>query len=231
MQSDSSGNLSFGTVGYTPLGGVIATFPSLPGAYTTAATTVADANGFVLCVGQTISDVTSPMNGAVIPNLNNANFLQGNTTDSTTGGQNTIPAHTHTFTSTTSVAADNHEHAFEHSHQWLYFKNSSTQHFSMPSVSSGVYSTGSFTDATSPATAIFGPLAAGTGASNTVNPTVGANEDWYTTGPTRDGVTLLSKTPSGPDITTTVSGTTNSTGTGTLCLPPFISTVYIMRIK
>lgn len=101
LVSDGSGNLTW-TRGLIPLGSVIATFPSLTGAYTTANTTAADANGYVLCVGQTISDATSPMNTAVIPNINNSVFLQGSTVDSGTGGTNSttltttqLPAHTH----------------------------------------------------------------------------------------------------------------------------------------
>lgn len=72
-----------------PLGAVIATFPNLTGAYDCLATTVADAEGFVVCGGQTIADATSPMNGATIPNINNDVFLMGNATSGTAGGANT----------------------------------------------------------------------------------------------------------------------------------------------
>ena len=101
LQSDGSGNLTW-TRGLIPLGTVIATFPNLTGAYSTANTTAADANGYVLCAGQTISDASSPMNTAVIPNINNSVFLQGSATAGGTGGANSttltttqLPAHTH----------------------------------------------------------------------------------------------------------------------------------------
>ncbi len=102
LQSDTSGNLSFASVGMLPIGSIIATFPNLTGAYSTVATTVADIYGFVLCGGQTIADGTSPMNGAIVPNINNSVFLMGSSTAGTTGGSNTttltttqLPAHTH----------------------------------------------------------------------------------------------------------------------------------------
>jgi len=139
LQSDGSGNLTW-TRGLIPLGSVIATFPNLSGAYTTAATTTADANGYVLCAGQTIADSTSPMNGAIVPNINNSVFLMGSTTAGSTGGNNTntqVAAHTHgagtfvtsvgvtggtaSLTGTTSFAATSHTHNFAHSHQWAYY--------------------------------------------------------------------------------------------------------------
>lgn len=113
--------------GIIPLGAVIATFPSLTGAYACSATTAADANGFVQCAGQTIVDATSPLNGQVIPNINNNVFLMGNATSGTAGGANTktlttteLPAHTHTInhghantfglTGTTTFSASGHNH-------------------------------------------------------------------------------------------------------------------------
>ena len=113
--------------GIVPLGAVIATFPSLTGAYACSATTAADANGFVQCAGQTIVDATSPLNGQVIPNINNNAFLMGNSTSGSAGGANTktlttseLPAHTHTInhghantfglTGTTTFASDGHNH-------------------------------------------------------------------------------------------------------------------------
>lgn len=82
--------------GSLPVGSVVATFPNLTGAYACAATTAADANGFVLCGGQTIVDPLSPMNGQVVPNINNSVFLMGASTAGATGGSNSINfAHNH----------------------------------------------------------------------------------------------------------------------------------------
>lgn len=140
--SDGSGNLSW-TLGILPLGSVLATFPNLTGAYSTVATTVADARGFVKCNGQTIVDATSPMNGAVIPNINNMVFLAGNTTSGTSGGSATatlsaanLGAHTHgpgsyitsvgvtggtsTLGGTTNFASTTHTHNFSHVHEWAF---------------------------------------------------------------------------------------------------------------
>jgi hypothetical protein len=75
-------HLTGGGRGVLPLGAVIATFPHLSGAYITAATTTPDANGFVLCQGQTLA--SGPMIGAVVPNINNNAFLRGNSTSSNT---------------------------------------------------------------------------------------------------------------------------------------------------
>ncbi len=111
------------------------------GAYVTTATTVADSQGYVLCVGQVISDASSPMNGRTIPNINNDVFLMGSTASDAPGGSNStmltntqLPSHTHgagsyatslgvtggtaSLTGTTTFPAFNHTHAFGHSHAW-----------------------------------------------------------------------------------------------------------------
>jgi hypothetical protein len=101
-------------VGMLPLGAVIAIFPHMTGAYNCTATTAADANGFVQCNGQTIADATSPMNGQVVPNINDSAFLMGTTgtTSSTTASANTKDlSHTHSVTSNVAVADHgNHTH-------------------------------------------------------------------------------------------------------------------------
>jgi len=113
--------------GILPLGAVIATMPHLVGAYSCSATTVADANGFVQCAGQTISDATSPMNGTVIPNINDDAFLRGNATSGSAAGSNAnitlstanVPSHTHTIDhghSASSADAGNHAHTIGHGH-------------------------------------------------------------------------------------------------------------------
>lgn len=102
LQISTGGQVSFvnNTLGAVPLGAVISTFPNLAGAYVTTATTVADASGFVLCNGQVLADVSSPMNGVTIPNLNNASFLMGDIpANSGVGGGNNsaLLVHAHTI--------------------------------------------------------------------------------------------------------------------------------------
>jgi hypothetical protein len=92
-------------LGIVPVGAVLATMPHLAGAYACSATTVADTKGFVLCAGQVINDLTSPLNGRTIPNINNDVFLAGNSTSGTSGGANTKDiSHTHSVTSNVTVA-------------------------------------------------------------------------------------------------------------------------------
>lgn len=113
--------------GILPLGAVIATMPHLTGAYACTATTAADSNGFVQCNGQTISDATSPMNGAVIPNINDDAFIRGNATSGSTGGSNAnitlsaanLPAHAHDMShghTVTVNAVGTHTHTMNHGH-------------------------------------------------------------------------------------------------------------------
>lgn len=184
--SDGSGNLSW-TRGLLPLGAVIGTFPNLAGAYVTSATTTADANGYVQCNGQTLADVTSPMNGAVIPNINNTVFLAGNTTSGTAGGAaevvlstaNLLP-HNHdggslttsvgvtggtaSLTGTTTFGAFNHAHNISHYHKWGHQEASNSRIYTLNSGSSATtgITSGSFawlTYATSGvATGVIAPL-------------------------------------------------------------------------
>lgn len=95
-------------VGFVPIGAVVATIPALTGAYSCTATTTADSFGYVRCNGQVIADITSPLNGRTIPNINNDVFLKGNITSNATGGSNT---HQHT--------TPNHSHSTpSHYHIW-----------------------------------------------------------------------------------------------------------------
>lgn len=228
--SDASGNLSW-TLGLMPIGSVIATFPNLSGAYTTSATTTADAYGFVKCNGQTISDATSPMDGAVVPNINNSVFLAGSTTAGTTGGSATasgVGAHTHTFTSSTSVATSSHTHLFYHTHQWSYRSLSNLILYSLDSSDPTKNSIG---------TADYTALASGvqTTSGGLVNPLYipTSNQSLYTAGvatgaPSGSGSTAATDVPS---AATTVSGTTASSGSSFSILPPYITAVYLMRVK
>ena len=97
--------------GIIPVGGVIALMANLTGITDVTATTAADANGFVVCGGQTISDGTSPMDGVTIPNINNSVFLMGHSTAGTTGGNNTLNlSHSHTVNSHTHTIST-HSHS------------------------------------------------------------------------------------------------------------------------
>jgi hypothetical protein len=52
-------------------------------------------SGWVECNGQTLSDVDSPLNGQVIPNLNDGDFLYGASASGATKTENYLPGHTH----------------------------------------------------------------------------------------------------------------------------------------
>lgn len=234
--SDASGNLSW-TLGLLPIGSVLATFPNLAGAYTTSATTTADAYGFVKCNGQTMSDATSPMNGAVIPNINNSIFLLGSTTAGSTGGAATISgvgAHTHTFTSSTLVPSAAHTHLFPHTHQWCFYDATVNNgmfavNASNPTSTTGAITSSDFKFAGIPVTgngdAVSGMLRA-------LEKGSVSNTNFFTTGvvgaPSGSGASALTNTPS---ATNAVAGTTDSTGTSFSILPPYISAVFLMRVK
>ncbi len=228
--SDGSGNLSW-TLGVMPLGSVIATFPNLSGAYTTSATTAADAYGFVKCNGQTISDVTSPMNGVVVPNINNTVFLAGNTTAGTSGGSATssgLIAHTHTFTSSTIAASSTHSHFFPHNHQWGY------NNFSPPELRVIINSSNSSPQWTTGASLLFSHGFEGSGFSSVPTYNLSGDASTFTSGALNPpGGTLGTAATNGPNDNTNISGTTDSTGSGSSfsILPTYITAVYLMRVK
>ena len=229
--------------GILPLGSVIATFPALSGAYACAATTTADSNGFVLCQGQTISDATSPMNGVVVPNINNDVFLKGSTTSNVSGGSNTVtltsnelPAHTHTVS--------NHTHTIDHGHSNSFALGGTTS-FATTGHTHGVGSlyahielfgstlylvdgfSGSWTSneqATS--------LARG---SSSVTRNFGTPIGGSLDGPSATGTVSLSGSVTSHSGSSGAAGaqTTSSTGSGSAfsIQPKFITAVYVMRVK
>lgn len=79
-----------------PIGAIIAWAKTLTGVPSLP-------TGWVECNGQVLSDADSPLNGQMIPNLNNSGggaanrFLRGATTSGGTGGSET---HTHAFAAT-----------------------------------------------------------------------------------------------------------------------------------
>ena len=241
--------------GIIPLGAVIATFPHLTGAYACSATTAADSNGFVQCAGQTISDVTSALNGQVIPNINNNAFLMGNATSGTAGGANTktlttteLPAHTHVFDhghantfalgGTTSFASTTHTHNMDHVHQSVFASSTANRAYALTSIVPTTYSftSGAGTDYFS-------------GSSPTTKTAGGDSIDAHTASIFGEGYTGGSVDSGGnkantgtPSATGTVSfsgavtnftGSTVSTGTGSSfdIRPSYITARYVMRVK
>lgn len=76
---------AYQTTAQVPIAGIIAWAKSITGAGTL------DAN-FVECNGQVLADITSPLNGQTMPDLNGATtkrFLRGSSTSGTTGGTET----------------------------------------------------------------------------------------------------------------------------------------------
>ena len=195
LVSDGSGNFLWSTqaVGNIPVGSVIATFPNLTGAYTTAATTVADSSGFVLCQGQVIADGTSPMNGQTVPNISNNNFLKGSTVSGSTGGTST------------------HDHVFSHTHAFAN-RTTTTEYWRNSSDSSSTSVSSSNREIMSDANIGAGGVQ---GFINELYASGIGNESYYTAGAV--------SAPSGSGST----ATTSTVGT----IPPFISAVYLMRIK
>jgi hypothetical protein len=188
--------------GSIPVGSVIATFPNLTGAYECAATTIADANGFVKCNGQKLADALSPMNGDVIPNINNSVFLMGSTTAGSIGGANTINfAHTHSLSVTASFPDHNHNLSSSHAGATVHISTN----FIWMDAAGPVYTLNSR----------YNPPGGG------VVAPVGTN-----------GAGLYGRTEnsnSTPTITST--GTSGVNLTTTDIRPKYISAVYLMRVR
>lgn len=98
-----TGQIKYGNqvngIGMIPISGIIGTTAAAGGYNGSIYTTVADpATGFVFCAGQTLADPLSPMNGQVIPALNDNRYLRGSSSSGSSGGSNThnhIMSHTH----------------------------------------------------------------------------------------------------------------------------------------
>lgn len=239
LVTDGSGNLSWVSgASFLPLGSIIPTLPYLAGAYSTAATTVADAQGFVLCAGQTIADATSPMNGAVIPDLNGGGvFLRGTmVSNGAIGGATSVSlsianlaAHTHPFTTTDAAAATNHTHVMSHYHQWGYSNGAgaSLVGISTGSIANDTFTTGSI--------ALISGFVAVSGTSPSTKVTTNSAASWFTTGSLGqpNGANPNVAATSTPSANATLTGTTNSIGSGTAfsILPTYIGTVFLMRVK
>jgi hypothetical protein len=221
--------------GFLPIGSIIATFPNLTGAYSCPVNQVtADVKGFVTCSGQTIADATSPMNGTVIPNINNGTFLAGAASSGSTTLLGTaagpsvtltntqLPSHIHgsgtyatsigltgtapTSTSTFASATHNHEAPIGQADQ-VYYKPA--------------WGLGSIQTAITAIQGLGGPSSGG------------AVQMALTSGPSATaGITITggSYSLSGSNA---VTGSTSSTGTGSSfsILPTYLTAVYVMRVK
>ena len=246
-------------IGIVPLGTVLATFPNLYGAYNCTATTVADSNGFVVCSGQTITDVSSPMytvSGTIIPNINNEVFLMGHTTSGTLGGSNTLLDHTHTSSLTAagqtasgdSVLVSNesasHTHPMDHSHTGSVAGAGTHNHTIVDPGHTHTIANGALGGAVLGVSATAGTASGGTAISSVTNVTVSGNMGSHSHTVTVDSTTGLSTTANGSNHNHTVSiahthgssSVSGTIGTGSIpgstnIRPSYISTKYIMRIK
>ncbi len=239
--------------GILPVGSIVPLMSNLTGITDVTATTVADANGFVVCGGQTISDPSSPLNGETVPNINDDLFVRGASTAGTTGGSNSftltegqLPAHTHsidhghadTFAlSNNTVASSDHSHDMSHTHQWGFYSSSAAEFYTK---------TASDTSSTSVSASDsdwLGTADVGSGTVPVVSTPLSSNTSFYTTGvidaPSGSGSGALT---GGAASTTTVtlsgavtshSGDSGSTGAGSSIdnRPSFITAKYVMRIK
>jgi hypothetical protein len=253
-----SGTTSFtgGTSGrgIVPLGAVLATFPNLTGAFNCVDVSNAGAEGFVQCNGQTLVDATSPMNGAVIPNINNNVFLMGNTTSGSSGGANTktlttteLPAHTHSIDhghansfalgGTTSFASTGHTHDMDHIHQWSYTQSAVLGTHGIQDRATAI-STSTFTTTGVQPLNSFGATVTIGGLALTQCITTG---EWYTA-QAIDSAGSAKESTGTPSATGTVSlsgavtnhtGSSGSAGSGSAfdIRPSYISARYIMRVK
>ena len=223
-------NFTGGGKGIIPLGAIIATFPFLGAGYNCVATTVPDANGFVLCNGQTLASGTA-FGTSVIPNLNAGAFLYGGTSGGV-GGASTVtlssshlPTHTHTVNNP-YVATDSHTHAIPHIHQATY-TNFSSGLFAMGTAATAM-STLSFTNATGGSAVIVDKLASfaagGNGAATFLSPQTGY------TGGARDaaGSAASSATPTG---TATISLNNAGSSSAFSIMPPYHIVTFVMRVS
>jgi hypothetical protein len=219
--------------GFVPVGAVLATFPHLTGAYSTTATTAADNYGYVLCQGQTIADAGSPMNGQAVPDLHNNIFLRGAATSGTLGGAATIFGgggpypHVHELD---ECRGDGHTHNMAHAHQWSWYAPGQFYSQQAASGSQGTFTT-TGTNTNGYLYRVSTDAAPGSTSSAFNGATLNA---WYTSGALTNGGSVITNTGT-ESVDTTVSGTTNtnntSGGASIAIIPPYITAVFLMRIK
>jgi hypothetical protein len=232
-----------------PIGAIIAIMPHLTGAYNCTATTEADANGFVVCGGQAINDVTSPMHGQTIPNVNNDVFIAGHSTSGTVGGANAkdlshthtvgdhaaISAHSVTNNAVTSGAGGSHQHSVTISSTTYLPSHAHTINHGHTASSSSFFSV----------TGVAGEFGNPAGAYKTIDttPTITVNSYSGDSGSTGSGTAFNTGTESSHthSVTSNVAVgahsaiSAHSVGTSLSSTydnrPSYITAKYIMRVK
>ena len=244
--------------GILPVGAILPLMANLTGITDVTATTAADANGFVVCGGQTISDASSPLNGQVIPNINNSVFLMGHGTAGSTGGANSLtlseaqlPSHAHDISHThadtfalgsATVAAASHTHNMKHTHIHSFYDDSGDDYYTL--VASDNTST-SITTGDSIYIRAATATSAG-GSFNIIQDALdgGGDKSLYTTGAidgnSGTGADALTGVDDGSTTTVTITGAVTSmtgnsgnTGSGSSVdnKPNYLTAKYIMRIE
>ena len=227
--------------GQVPVGAVVGTFPNLAGAYSCAATTVPDSAGYVKCQGQTIADPTSPMNGTVIPNINNGTFLAGAASSGSTTLLGTaagpsvalvtanVPGHTHAFTTTA------HTHTFSFSggtgtaaaQAWAGLVSGTNVASGVSGTVGTVVAAGgsSYISRTAGPGTIVGEAVSGTAAAQSWSGSVsGTNSTSAVTGVSGSGTT-------GGTGTSGTTDTGSGSSTAFSILPTYLTAVYVMRAR
>ncbi len=217
---DSVGNITTlegaNPVGAVPIGAIVATTGSTPGAYFCTENTQGDASGYCQCQGNVLVDSRSPMNGQTMPSLTSNTFLQGNTSSGATGGSVQTIAHTHTM--------GNHTHIMSHVHQWMAGVDSGGGSGSLQGLNTADPNTGTFVAGGTPTVFLSGTTFQTGGGSNGANFT-GANGQWFTTG------VLDNFTGSGNNAQTNPpsTNTTSSALTGDN-RPPYFDVIFVIRV-
>ncbi len=237
-QSTLGATITSQGVGLVPPGGIIPIMTNIPGSYaippySTPIGTVdafgwMRADGSIIPSGQTLSGPT--------PNLTTGVIIYGSTTAGLTGGSansSGVGAHTHTFTSTTSVATTTHTHNMQHSHQWMYTDEVVlSTNYQTHSLTSANSTQGSFGSGGTRISYSLPSSAPSSGAYNLMGFDTGAvNSSFYTTGALNNSNGLITNTSGPSSPTTTVTGTTDSAGSTFSILPPYISAVYLIRVR
>ncbi len=205
-------------IGAVPIGGIIATTGSTPGAYVCTENTQGDASGYCLCQGQVLVDGRSPMNGQTMPLLTSNAFLQGNTVSGSTGGQIISLAHTHDMAS--------HTHEMAHYHQWMAGVDAGGGSGSLQGLFSGSTAQGEFVPGFGTVFISNTTIQGGSGGTGATFSGAGSGAGkWYTTG------VLGNFTGSGAGANTNVPSTnTTSSALAGDNRPPYMDVIYVIRV-
>ena len=192
-----------------------ATFPNITGPVTATQATLNNpfpVGGIIMWSGATVPSgwfLCDGNNGT--PNLKDrfiigsgGSFATGATGGSTTISAANLPAHTHTYSGTTSGHSNDHSHA-------IYISDPGHVH-------SPLYLAG-------------GSAGAGNGAAWNQLPYDNGGSGFYNHGGTASATTGISASSGGASAnhTHTFSGTTSSVGSGTAYYPPYFALAFIMK--